>query len=71
MIYPDDILLLSASVGSLQKMLDICYRKGETIDIIFNVRKSALFMVGKAFNKKLEKSYIDQEAVAWLHGMIM
>ena len=36
-------------------MLDICYRKGEAIDIIFNARKSSLFVVGKACNKKLEQ----------------
>jgi len=47
----DNILLLSASVGSLQKMLDVCYRKGETIDIIFNARKSSLFVAVKVIEK--------------------
>ena len=28
LVYADDIILLSASVVSLQKMLDMCYNKG-------------------------------------------
>jgi len=37
-VYADDIILLSASVGSLQKMLDICYVSGTEIDIVFNAK---------------------------------
>jgi len=38
-IYADDIILLSASVRSLQKMLDICYVSGTEIYIVFNTHK--------------------------------
>jgi len=42
LIYGDDILLLSASLGSLQKMLDVCYRKGRQL-ILFLMRGSRHF----------------------------
>jgi len=38
LIYADDIILLSASVGSLQKMLYICYVSGTEIDIALNAK---------------------------------
>jgi len=46
-ILADDILLLSASDGKLQKMLDLRYRIGSEFDIIFNA-KIFSFMVGKS-----------------------
>jgi len=68
LVYADDTLMPSASVGSLQKMLDVCYRKGETIDIIFNARTSSFFVVGKAYDKKLENCTLVKRQ---LHGMII
>ena len=38
-IYADDIILLSASIVALQEMLNICFLKGEELDIIFNNSK--------------------------------
>jgi len=31
----------------LQKMLDICFHCGKYFDVVFNAKKSTLFMVGK------------------------
>ena len=39
-MYADDLLLTSASVSGLQRMLDICYRFGVNNSIVFNQRKS-------------------------------
>jgi len=33
LVYADDIILLSTSVGTLQKMLDICHASGTDIDM--------------------------------------
>ena len=33
LLYADDIILLSASVGNLQKMLDLCYTPSFELDI--------------------------------------
>ena len=38
-VYADDITLLSASIDALQEMLNICFHKGEELDIIFNNSK--------------------------------
>jgi len=35
-VYADDVILLSASVGDLQKMLDVCFKVGSRLDIVFN-----------------------------------
>ena len=38
-VYADDIILLSASIIVIQEMLNMCFRKGEELDIIFNNSK--------------------------------
>ena len=49
LIYADDIILLYASVGSLQKMLHIWYVSGTEIDM-FLTQKKINFVVGKAYD---------------------
>jgi len=46
-VYADDILLLSASVVHLHKMLEICQSQGEKLDVRFNPNKSCLFALVK------------------------
>ena len=38
-VYAEDIIVLSASIVVLQEMLNICFHKGEELDIIFNNSK--------------------------------
>jgi len=47
LVYADDIILLSASVGSLQKMLDICYMSGTVIDIAFNAKNHHCLLLAR------------------------
>ena len=54
----DDIILLPASVVHLQRMLGICNDKGSDIDIIFNARRSSLFIVGKLYDKNIDGLYL-------------
>ena len=51
--YADDIILLSASLINLQKMLDICFNQGSKLDIQFNSSKSCLFKSGPGYNQLL------------------
>jgi len=51
--YADDIILLSASVVELNKMLDICQSQGKMLDVRFNPKKSCLFTVGKDYKDQL------------------
>jgi len=41
---------LSASLINLHKMLDICYGRGSTLDIQFNVDESFFLSVGKSYS---------------------
>jgi len=49
----------------LQNMLDICYIKGTEIDIVFNAKKSSLFLVGKAYDETITDLKIDHNTVVW------
>ena len=42
-VYADDIILLSASIVALQEMLNICFHKGEELDIIFTTKINFFF----------------------------
>lgn len=69
LVYADDIILLSASVGHLQMMLDICYVRGIEIDIMFNAKKSSLFVVGKACDVLIDTLRIGQDTIHWNKNM--
>ena len=69
LFYADDILLLSASVGNLQKMLDLCYRKGSELDIIFNAKKSSLFVVGKSCLLAIDSLRIGGDEIVWSENL--
>jgi len=49
LLYADDLILLSASVLQLQKMLDICHDVGSFLDIKFNAKKSLLMQGWQTF----------------------
>ena len=47
-MYADDLLLLSASLTTLQRMINICVFAAGNLDIAFNVQKSMVVRVGHA-----------------------
>ena len=61
--YADDIILLSASLINLQKMLDICFDQGSKLDIQFNPSKSRLFKSGPGYNQLLPNLHIGNEPI--------
>jgi hypothetical protein len=58
LVYADDIILISASLIKLQRMMDICFHSGETLDIVFNAKKSSLFIIGKGYDDIYDDLYI-------------
>jgi len=62
--YADDIILLSASLMNLQKMLDICFDQGSKLDIQFNPSKSCLFKSGPGHNQ-LPNLHLGNEPIFW------
>lgn len=49
LLYADDILLISISLQDLQWMLDICCKCINTLDLSFNVKKSAVLRIGVGY----------------------
>jgi len=49
----DDIILLSASVGTLQTMLDVCYVSGTDIDIVFNAQNHVCLLLVRLTQQQL------------------
>jgi len=58
-MYADDILLLSASVITLQSMLSICSEYGRKHDIIFNCKKSMCMAVGSKWKTAISPMLLD------------
>jgi len=65
LLYADDIILMSASVVNLQKMLDICYTNGCVLDIQFNAKKSLLFLVGKSYSRLTDGLMLGGDNISW------
>ena len=63
--YADDIILLSASIGNLKKMLDLCYLHGSALHVVFNAKKSSLFVTGKCCSLTVESLKIGNDNVMW------
>ena len=57
--------MLTASIGNLQKMLDLCYVQGSALDIVFNAKKSSLFVTGKCCFLIVESFKIGNDDVMW------
>ena len=63
--YAADLILISASVCDLQKMLDVCFKLGSHLDIVFNAVKSCLFKMGPAHNDHLCELRIGNNYIKW------
>ena len=46
-MFADDLMLLSIAVSDLQKMIDICKRELDWLDMIINITKSSYLRIGK------------------------
>jgi len=57
--------LLSASIGNLKKMLDLCYLHGSALHVVFNAKKSSLFVTGKCCSLTVESLKIGNDNVMW------
>jgi len=67
-LYADDILLMSASVVSLQKMVDICFCYGQEFDIVFNAKKSVSVVFGKDCKYTIENLMLGEGEIPWVQS---
>ena len=58
LLYADDVILLSTSIGCLQSMLDICEAELTLLDLKFNLSKSVIVRVGPRWNKQCANLYM-------------
>ena len=64
-MYADDLLLLSASLNGLQKMLNICSELCDVTLLNFNCRKCSLFVAGPEHKMELHNLYLCGIALTW------
>jgi len=65
-LYADDIILMSASVDGLQKMLNCCYEVSIDQQLTFNCSKSCCFAVGKTAGKfRIADMILGNETISW------
>ena len=57
-MYADDLLLMSASLTKLQKMIDICVAEACYLDMKFNATKSVVMRIGQCFSTRLQQRYL-------------
>ena len=65
-MYADDLLLLSASVVDLQKMLDSCGSVGDSLQIKFNCKKSADMIIGGNKLSPIAPFIINGSQIQWV-----
>jgi hypothetical protein len=68
-MFADDLLLISASVLELQKMLDVCEAVGCNIGIKFNNKKSNCLMVGPVKLDTPSAMHIPGSQIEWSEKM--
>ena len=61
-MYADDLILISPTVGGLQSMLTVCTDYGHSFDIVFNAKKCMLMCVGKHYTATGISVFIDNVA---------
>ena len=64
-MYADDLLLLSASVDGLQKMLNVCHSVSISTDMEFNTKKCACSAVGPASLQAISDMKLGNDVICW------
>ena len=68
-MFVDDLVLLSASIAMLQRMIDVCSEEVKYLDISFNVSKSTIIRIGKKFKHVCSNLLIDNDVLEFSESM--
>ena len=68
-MYADDLLLLSASMLDLQKMLDICSSVGEGLRMKFSASKSMCIVIGPYQNLCFSNLTLGNMSLPWVESL--
>lgn len=63
--YADDVVLLSPSLTSLQKMLHVCQAYSQEYDVLFNATKTECMCVGRSSNANLKTMVLNNTKIKW------
>ena len=66
LMYADDLVLISASVFKLQKMVDLCLNVLTSLDLKVNVKKSACIRIGRDFKHDCTQLTADGTLIPWV-----
>ena len=69
-MYADDIMLVSASIIKLKKMLLVYNVFGLEMGLKFNVKKSVCIAYGKNAKDKLVGLTLDNEHLEWINELV-
>ena len=64
-MYADDLLLMAISIRDLQRMVDLCTKEFDDIDMAINVKKSICMRIGQRHNAEVCKIIVNDEALDW------
>jgi len=64
-LYADDLLLLSASVEGLQRMLDVCKAVSVEVEMEFNCKKCSCTIVGPASHNTISDMKLGEDVISW------
>ena len=64
-LYADDIILLSATVNGLQRMLNCCYEVSCGLLLTFNCSKSYCFVVGSGCKYNIADMHLGSNHIQW------
>ncbi len=65
-MFADDLIILSASLFDMQKLLNLCSCELEDISLRINLKKCACVRIGKRFNMHCEQLYVAQGLIAFV-----
>jgi len=65
LVYADDVILLSASVLQLQKMLGLCSNQAADIDIVLMPRNQVFLPWWKLFDCNLLNLHLSSDVISW------
>jgi len=65
-MYADDLLLVSANVTELQKMIGLCKAVLDDIGMLINVNKTMCMRVGAKFNAICANIILDNQPLSWV-----
>jgi hypothetical protein len=67
-MYADDLVVLSASVDGLQRMLDCCYNVSRDLELESNCAKSRCMITGPVFKRHISDMHLGTQTIPWCNS---